>query len=80
METVDETDDAEEESNALAQAMFMTMFDDATISVTLHAPKILSSSGETNPDQTTTSWSMPLVDLMDKDFKNQGFIAEFTLQ
>lgn len=75
--TADPNDPFASMGEAMGRAMLGSMFGDRHISVTLHAPTIVSANGQINEDRTIVTWQIPLVELMEGPGFHRELRAEF---
>ena len=57
-------DEFAESGEDMGTAMAAAMFADKYITITIHAPKVTSSNGEINEEENTTTWKIPLFEMM----------------
>jgi len=63
--------------DAMSKAMLASMFGDRYVTVTLHAPRITSTTGSLDEAATTTQWKVALVDLLAGQSFHKELRAEF---
>ena len=62
---------------AMGRAMLAGMFGNRAITVTLHAPHIVSTNGQVNEERTTVVWRVPLADVLGQETFHQELRAEY---